>query len=99
MVSIKGKGISRDNALAGIVSGRKLLKTKQFGVVKVNTGDLFSYQTCGLIVTVEKPCGCEGVGIMCCDEPMGKGKASANKARKRKTERIEQRLSIRIKKR
>lgn len=51
-------------------------------MAKAKKGDLLSCQVCGLIVAVDEACNC-GVGeIVCCDEPMSKGKVAAAKARK-----------------
>lgn len=39
-------------------------------------GDIFECELCGLVVSVEEPCGCgEMCEIICCGEPMKKAKA------------------------
>ncbi len=55
-------------------------------MAKAKKGDLFSCETCGLILAVEDPCGCPTCAVICCGQPMGKGKAAANKARKKAAE-------------
>lgn len=51
-------------------------------MAKVKKGDLFSCAACGLIITVDEACGCTATELVCCNEPMAKGKAAAAKARK-----------------
>ena len=51
-------------------------------MAKVKKGDLFSCNACGLVITVDEACGCATSELICCDEPMAKGKAAAAKARK-----------------
>ncbi len=51
-------------------------------MAKAKKGDLLSCQVCGLIVTVDEACNCAVSEIVCCDEPMAKGKMAAGKARK-----------------
>ena len=51
-------------------------------MAKAKKGDLLSCQVCGLIVTVDEACNCAVSEILCCDEPMAKGKMAAGKARK-----------------
>ena len=55
-------------------------------MAKTKQGDVLSCSACGLIVTVDEICGCEETVLVCCDEPMVKGKAAAAKARKKKVE-------------
>jgi hypothetical protein len=52
-------------------------------MAKTKKGDMFTCDVCGLIVTVDEACGCATEEIICCDIPMTKGKAAANKARKK----------------
>ncbi len=52
-------------------------------MAKAKQGDVFSCAECGLIVTVDEACGCGTAEILCCNEPMGKGKLAAGKARKK----------------
>ena len=52
-------------------------------MAKAKQGDLFSCAECGLIVTVDEACGCVSTDIICCDQPMAKGKLAADKARKK----------------
>jgi len=40
-------------------------------------GEKYKCETCGLIVVVEDPCGCETVELMCCEVPMKPVKAAA----------------------
>ncbi len=51
-------------------------------MAKTKKGDLLSCSVCGLVLTVDEICGCEETMVVCCDEPMAKGKVAANKARK-----------------
>jgi hypothetical protein len=50
-------------------------------MAKAKQGDLFSCGECGLIVTVDQACGCASADLICCKQPMAKGKLAANKAR------------------
>ena len=50
-------------------------------MAKVKKGDLFSCDACGLVVTVDEACGCATSEIICCDEPMRKGKPAAAKTK------------------
>jgi hypothetical protein len=52
-------------------------------MAKVKLGDLFSCTECGLVVVVDETCGCAATEIVCCDQPMAKGKLAADKARKK----------------
>jgi hypothetical protein len=65
--------------------GGSFLKTKQGGKVmaKSRQGDLLSCSACGLVVTVDEVCGCVETVLVCCDQPMEKGKLAAAKARKK----------------
>ncbi len=40
-------------------------------------GEKYKCETCGLIVVVEDPCGCETVELLCCEAPMKPIKAAA----------------------
>ena len=51
-------------------------------MAKVKKGDIFSCNACGLIITVDEACGCAATELICCEEPMAKGKAAAVKAKK-----------------
>jgi hypothetical protein len=33
-------------------------------------GDKYKCEECGLVISVEDPCGCETCEIVCCEEPM-----------------------------
>ena len=33
-------------------------------------GEKYSCEECGLVISVEDPCGCEPCEIVCCGEPM-----------------------------
>jgi hypothetical protein len=52
-------------------------------MAKMKQGDLLSCSACGLVVTVDELCGCAETVLVCCDQPMVKGKAAANKAKKK----------------
>jgi hypothetical protein len=52
-------------------------------MAKTKQGDSLSCSACGLIVVVDEVCGCEETVVVCCDQPMVKGKLAANKARKK----------------
>lgn len=52
-------------------------------MAKTKQGDLLSCSVCGLVVTVDEVCGCEETVLVCCDQPMAKGKVAADKARKK----------------
>ena len=54
-------------------------------MAKVKKGDVFSCSACGLIISVDEACGCVTSDLICCDEPMLKGKAAAAKAKSAKT--------------
>ena len=44
--------------------------------------DYLSCVECGLVVVVDEACGCAEAEIICCDEPMARGKMAAAKAKK-----------------
>jgi hypothetical protein len=47
---------------------------------KAKTGDVLGCEVCGLTVIVDEECGCAGVGVICCEEPMiNKGPATPKK--------------------
>jgi hypothetical protein len=50
-------------------------------MAKTRQGDLLSCSACGLVVTVDEVCGCVETVVVCCDQPMAKGKLAAAKAR------------------
>ena len=52
-------------------------------MAKAKKGDLLSCVKCGLIVVVDQGCQCSAAEIICCKQPMAKGKLAANKARKK----------------
>jgi hypothetical protein len=52
-------------------------------MAKTKHGDLLSCSACGLVVTVDEVCGCFETVLVCCDQPMAKGKLAADKARKK----------------
>jgi hypothetical protein len=52
-------------------------------MAKTKQGDSLSCSVCGLIVTVDEVCGCDETVVVCCEQPMVKGKLAANKARKK----------------
>ena len=51
-------------------------------MAKAKKGDYLSCAECGLVVVVDEECGCAEAEIMCCDEPMARGKMAAAKAKK-----------------
>jgi hypothetical protein len=53
-------------------------------MAKTKLGDSLSCSVCGLVVTVDEVCGCDETVVVCCDQPMVKGKPTASKARKMK---------------
>jgi hypothetical protein len=53
-------------------------------MAKTKQGDSLSCSVCGLVVTVDEICGCAETLVVCCDEPMAKGKLAADRARKKK---------------
>ncbi len=55
-------------------------------MAKVKKGDVFSCEVCGIILAVDESCGCATCDLICCGQPMAKGKASAKKARKKASE-------------
>jgi len=52
-------------------------------MAKTKQGDSLSCSVCGLIVTVDEVCGCDETVVVCCEQPMVKGKLAASKARKK----------------
>jgi len=53
-------------------------------MAKTKQGDSLSCTACGLVVVVDEVCGCEETLVVCCDQPMVKGKPAAGKAGKKK---------------
>ncbi len=52
-------------------------------MAKAKKGDLLSCHVCGLIVAVDETCGCASLSeVICCEQPMEKGKMAAKKVRK-----------------
>ncbi len=52
-------------------------------MAKAKRGDLLSCAGCGLVLVVDEACGCAEADIVCCEQPMAKGKLAAAKARKK----------------
>ena len=52
-------------------------------MAKAKKGDVLSCSECGLVVVVDEDCGCATTEIVCCEEPMAKGKLAAGKAKKK----------------
>ena len=52
-------------------------------MAKAKKGDVFSCETCGLVVVVDDACGCAAAEIVCCDEVMVKGRAAATKSKQK----------------
>ena len=48
---------------------------------KVSKGESYGCDVCGVVVTVDEPCGCEDTVIMCCDQPMKERKIKAKAAK------------------
>lgn len=55
-------------------------------MAKTRKGDVFSCQICGIVCVIDAACGCATCDIMCCGQPMAKGKAAAGKAREKAAE-------------
>jgi hypothetical protein len=54
-------------------------------MAKFKKGDVLTCEVCGLVVVVDDSCGCAVGEIICCKtKPMAKGKAVADKAKKKK---------------
>ena len=49
-------------------------------MAKAKTGDRYVCDECGMIISVDEPCGCETCEIVCCDVPMVKAAGAAKKA-------------------
>jgi hypothetical protein len=54
-------------------------------MAKAKKGEYYSCSECGLVVVVDEACGCAAAEIVCCEEPMAKGKLAAGKAKKKAT--------------
>jgi len=53
-------------------------------MAKLKKGDALTCEVCGLVVVVDESCGCAVGEIICCKtKPMAKGKAAADKAKKK----------------
>ena len=52
-------------------------------MAKAMKGDVLSCSKCGLVVVVDKGCGCAAAEIVCCKQPMAKGKLATGKAKKK----------------
>jgi hypothetical protein len=61
----------------------KNISRRETSMAKAKKGDVFSCETCGLVVVVDEACGCDAAEIVCCEEPMNKGKAAANKVKQK----------------
>ena len=48
-------------------------------MAKVKKGDALNCEVCGLVVVVDEACGCAAAEILCCEQPMVKGKSAAKK--------------------
>ena len=48
-------------------------------MAKAKKGDHLSCKVCGLVLVVDKACGCATAEILCCKKPMAKGKPAAKK--------------------
>lgn len=59
-------------------------KTKGgLGMAKAKQGDVLSCKECGLVVVVDEISGYAEAAIVCCKQPMAKGKLAAAKAKKK----------------
>lgn len=47
-------------------------------------GEKYKCDECGLVVTVEDPCGCSACDLICCGEPMKPAKATKEKPKAKK---------------
>jgi len=47
-------------------------------------GDYLTCEVCDLVVVVDEECGCAAGGLICCEEPMVKMKATAKEKKKAK---------------
>ena len=54
-------------------------------MAKSKKGDMFTCELCGMVVAVSEDCDCAVGELICCEEPMKKGKAAATKAKKKAT--------------
>jgi histone H1/5 len=52
-------------------------------MAKAKRGDLLSCEMCGLVLVVDEINGYGMAEALCCDIPMAKGKAAANKAKRK----------------
>ena len=65
-------------------AGSTLQQTKEdVSMAKAKKGEYLSCDECGLVVVVDEACGCAVAEVICCGEPMGTGKAAANRAKKK----------------
>ncbi len=55
-------------------------------MAKTRKGDVFSCQICGIVCVIDAACGCETCDMLCCGQPMAKGKGSADNAREKAAE-------------
>ena len=51
-------------------------------MAKVKKGDYLSCRVCGLVVVVNRACGCAATTVICCSKPMVMGKATADRIKK-----------------
>jgi len=54
-------------------------------MAKAKKGDLYGCEVCGLVVSVDDPCGCSTCELICCDVPMTKKAGKAKTTKKKKT--------------
>ena len=54
-------------------------------MAKVKKGDVLNCDVCGLVMVVDEACGCASAEILCCEQPMVKGKSVAKKKPAAKT--------------
>ncbi len=52
-------------------------------MAKAKKGDKLSCTLCGLVVVVDKACGCATAEVLCCKKPMAQGKPAVAKAGKK----------------
>lgn len=52
-------------------------------MAKAKKGDKLSCTKCGLVVVIDKACGCAATAILCCGKPMAQEKPAVAKAVKK----------------
>ncbi len=52
-------------------------------MARAKKGDRYVCDECGMVISVDEPCGCDACEIVCCDVPMVKAAGVAKKAIKK----------------